>query len=178
MREIELKILNVNEKDVENKLLSLGAKKRADVIVKEKIFDFDDRRITKNKDLFRLREIGEKVELTYKDSKKENSEFLDHEETETEIKDFKSILKIIEKIGLKIIREREKRRISFILDNIKIEIDKYPEIPAYIEIESSDKEKIIKLVEKLGYSVEDTVAKTATEILEKYKVNPNIQKFK
>ena len=179
MKEIELKILNVNEEEIEKKLVLLGAKKKSDVIIKEKIFDFEDNRISKNNELFRLRKNGDKIEITYKYSKENDKEFLDHEEIETEIKDFEIMIEIIERLGLKIIKDREKRRISFILKDVHFEIDKYPEIPAYLEIEAQNKGDIKKLVEELGYSMKDTTSKTATQVLKQYEVdNSNFLKFK
>ena len=96
-----------------------------------------------------------------------------------EIKDFEIMIEIIERLGLKIIKDREKRRISFILKDVHFEIDKYPEIPAYLEIEAQNKGDIKKLVEELGYSMKDTTSKTATQVLKQYEVdNSNFLKFK
>ena len=64
----------------------------------------------------------------------------------------------------------------FKLEKLKIEIDKYPSIPAYLEIEGSKKE-IENLLKRLGYKLSQTTNMNATSVLKYYNVNPNFQKF-
>ncbi len=176
MKEIEVKILDIDEKDITNKLLKLGAKKISEELVVEKAFDFEDGRIFKNNNLLRLRKIGDKTELTYKDSREEDKDFAIREETQTEIKDFYEMEKIIKKLGLKCIIHREKKRSSFELNKVRFEIDKYPTIPAYLEIEGT-KEDIKKTLQLLNIEVNKISNLPSTEVLKNYKVDPYSQKF-
>ena len=66
MREIEVKILEINRKKVEETLTDLGAKKILDSDLQTIFFDFKDGRIIKAKDVLRLRKDENKTELTYK----------------------------------------------------------------------------------------------------------------
>ena len=176
MKEIELKILNINIEEITKKLLKIGAKKVGENLIIEKHFDFPDKRISKNKESFRLRKFGSKTELTYKHSLIKDKNFKIHEETETEVSNYDEMEKIIEKLGLKRVKYKEKKRISFKLEKLKIEIDKYPSIPAYLEIEGSKKE-IENLLKRLGYKLSQTTNMNATSVLKYYNVNPNFQKF-
>ncbi|MBI2148837.1 class IV adenylate cyclase [Candidatus Woesearchaeota archaeon] len=176
MKEIELKILNINEKEVTKNLIKLGAKKFPEELVIEKHFDFEDDRIKDNKQLFRLRKLGDKVELAFKDKKIKDGKFRVQEEIETNVKNFDTMEKIIEKLGFKCIKHREKKRIHFTLNNVKIEVDKFPNIPPYIEIEGTKKE-IEKTVKLLGFNLNKTTSMTATEVLKRYNVDENYQKF-
>lgn len=45
---------------------------------------------------------------------------------------------------------QENRRISYILDDVEIDIDTWPLIPTYAELEGKNKEDIEKLIEKLN----------------------------
>ncbi len=176
MEEIEIKILDVNEKEIKGRIMSFGAKKTANELIIEKYYDFDDGRISKNKGLFRLRKAGEKIEFAYKIVKNTGKDFLEFEEYETKVDDFDIMEIIIDKLGFKCIINRQKKRITFAINKLKFEIHKYPTIPAYLEIEGT-KEEIIKFLKLLNYKMEDTTSMTDTDILKFYKKDYAFQKF-
>ena len=167
MKEIELKVMNVDEKKIEQQFIKFGAKKIADESIIEKYYDFDDDRITKSKGMFRLRKAGEKIEFAYK-QRKNVKDFLVFDEFETEVNDFEIVDKIIEKLGFKTIIERRKNRKTFVFKKLKIEIHKYPNIPAFFELEGIS-EEINKFLGKLGYQMSQTTSMTDTEIISSYK---------
>ena len=175
MKEIELKVLNINLEELTEKLLKLGAKKISEGLVKEKYFDFEDKSIFNNNAAFRLREINNRIELTYK-LKNIRKNFKISEETEVIVSDFSIMTEILEKLGLKCIKDREKKRVSFLLNGIKAEIDQYPKIPPYLELEGTEV-GIQKVLDLLGYELTNTNTMTSTEVLKSYKVDPYFQKF-
>ena len=178
MKEIELKILGINPAEITKKLAKLGATKNKTVLISETIFDLSKNITSKKGDLFRIRKVGNIIEITYKYFLgPKNTKFLMAEEIETEVKDFKKIKKIINLLGFKCLKNRQKKRTSFKLGKVKIEIDKFPEIPAYLEIEGSKKE-ILTTIKLLGLENNKTTNKTATQVLKLYKANYKIQKFK
>ena len=42
------------------------------------------------------------------------------------------------------------KRIQYILDDVEIDIDTWPKIPTYLEIEGKDKESVNKIIKKLN----------------------------
>lgn len=176
MKEIELKILDINIHKIEDKLINIGAVKIGDNIITEKQYDFSDGRIINNKDLLRLRKIGNKNEIVYKDNKGSDKRFLSFIETQTEVTDFEIMDKILLKIGLQSVRYRQKRRISYKKNNTNFEIDKYPDIPPYLEIEGC-KDNIIKYLNLLGYDISESSSMNSTEVLKYYNVDYNYQSF-
>lgn len=176
MLEIELKILEIDPQEIEGKFLRLGAKKEGTVLVVDKSFDFSNRFLHKKRQLLRLRALGDKFFLTHKKKTQENKIFKIIEETETEIGDIKTMEIILKKLGLNIVKCREKKRTSFVLGKARCEIDEYPKIPPYLEIEGPKKE-ILSIVKKLGFSLKDTTKKSASKVLEKYNVNNKFLKF-
>ena len=84
--------------------------------------------------MFRLRKAGEKVEFAYK-QRKAVKDFLAFDEYEKEVYDFGIVDNIIEKLGFKTIIYRRKNRKTFVFNKLKIEIHKYPNIPAFFEWE-------------------------------------------
>ena len=176
MKEIELKILNIDKAKITQKLLDLGAVRVSSELLIDKHYDTIDGRVKKKNDSFRLRKIGDKTELTYKYGKTKNKKFIETNEVQTNIENYDAIEKIIELLGLKLTKQRERKRTSFVLGKIKIEIDENPKIPAYLEIEG-DKKNIEKTVKLLGFSMEDTTNLTVGQVLKSYGVESNFLKF-
>ena len=155
MREIEVKILEINVEEIRKKLLDLGAEKVFEGEIQMTSYDFPDNRLEKKGEFIRLRKLGEKVELCHK-GKKEDSHLKVREEIEITVNDFKDTVKILENIGLVKYYEGNKKRESYKLGKISFEIDFYPLIPPFLEIEAPSEEEVEKYVEKLGYTMKQT----------------------
>ncbi len=168
MREIEIKILNINVEEIRNKLINLGAEKIFDGEVNSTILDFPDRRLLAEDKFVRVRKVGNQAELCYKGAKEKDSKFKSREEIEVNTSDFEITLNLLKKIGLKQFHEGRKHRESYKIDNVRFEIDSFDEIPTFLEIESSDKEKIKEYVEKLDYTMQDTTTISFHEIERMY----------
>ncbi len=177
LREVELKVLEVNVREMHERLMRLGARKVEHGLVHEVAFDFPNGRIRKKDELFRIRQYGKRTEIAYKTNSAHHKDFLEHDEYETVVGDFDIICKIMKLLGLKMIRDREKKRTSYALGKVKIEIDKYPAIPPYLEIEGRKKD-IKDALKKMGYSMKDTTNMTSTKVLKYYKQDPDYQRFR
>ena len=169
MEEIEVKILDINAETVRNKLCQLGAEKVSDEKIKARLYDYPGKSLDKKDEMVRLRTKNGTAELTFKGGKKPGK-FKRREEIETNVGSFDEAEKILKKMGLKVMREYHKRRESYRLGKIKFEIDKYDEIPAFVEIEAPDECEVKKGVEMLGYTMGDTNTLTAPEVFRKYGV--------
>ncbi len=66
MEEIEVKFLDINKQEIENKLVNLGAEKVLDILYRRRVFDYSDLRLSEDNSWLRLRDEGDKVTLTYK----------------------------------------------------------------------------------------------------------------
>lgn len=170
MRETEIKILNINPAHITKKLLSLGAQKQPTALVIEKSFDFPNRKLGHKKSLLRLRKVGKTAELTYKTIAKKAGPLKTREETETRVENFEIMEQILRAIGLHLQWHREKKRTSFTLGKTKFEIDEYPRLPPYLEIEGSQ-EEIGKYVKLLGFTMKQASLLSATKLLKQHKVN-------
>ena len=170
MREIELKVLEINKEDEETKLLKLGFKKIWEGIILEKMFDTENKDLKRKKQLLRLRTIHGKIELTLK-GKKEKHPFLKmREEREVTVNSFAKMQEILEGLGYTCMASREKKRTSYKLKDVKVEIDEYPGAEPYLEIEGTE-EEVIEMLKKLNHPLERTSKKSATQILKIYKLN-------
>jgi len=168
MKEVEVKILEINKEEIIKKLLELGAEKVFEGEIISHLYDFEDKRINQGRKLLRLRKKGEKNLITFKTSiSKEQSKI--EEEIETEIGDFEVVDDILKKIGLLIRRKAEKKRTSYKIANVLFEIDEPKEdVPAFLEIEAQSEEEIFEYVEKLGIEKERVKNWSGGEVLAHY----------
>lgn len=177
MEEIEVKFLDINKEEIENKLINLGAKFIGSFDYKLKPYDFPGLPMSKEKNAWiRLRDEGAKITLAYKERLGVNENSLRDtgmKEIEVEVSDFENTSKILEAIGLVHKVYEERKRTKYVLDGIECDIDEWPLIPPYIELEGDSLEKIKFVSEKLGFNWEEHVVSSALQILKHYNVNPH-----
>jgi len=71
-------------------------------------------------------------------------------------------------VGLKEFHKSIKHRISYTKDNIHFEIDTYPGIPAFLEIEAQSVGELREYINKLGFSMDETLPWSIKDVLEYY----------
>lgn len=168
MREIEVKILEINAPEIEQKLLKLGAKKTFSGKIESTLLDHPELRLHENDKVLRVRTVGDKVELCFK-GKKEGEQFKIREEIEVETNDVIDTLQIFKSLGFVATVTNNKKRVSYKLENAKIEFDTITGIPTFLEIEGITEQDVVECVRKLGYSMDDTTTISANELMERYK---------
>ncbi len=106
----------------------------------------------------RLRQDGEKIELTLKYIYNTNAEYeIDQvKEVEILVNDFETANKLVEEMGYFKRKLVEKRRISYTYNDLQIEIDEWPLLEPYVEIEGTNADEIYALAKKLGYAKNKT----------------------
>lgn len=161
MQEIEVKFLDVDPEEVEKKLKALGAKKEYDHVFEEWIFQQPEWLPFHGR--VRIRQERDKVMLAYKETVRKTSD--GNVEIEFEVSDKEQALAFIEKVGLPLLRHQQKRRIHFVLDDVMIEIDFWPQIPPLIEIEASSMKKIEKVAKQLGFAMKDVCELDARQVI-------------
>ena len=148
--EYEVRVLEIDVEKVKSKLENLGAKLEWDRIQKRYVYDFIPKLDGK---WIRLRTNGDKTTLTIKDVV--TSRIDGTRELEIEVDDFDKTNLILEELGYVPKGYQENRRIQYKLNGVEVDIDYWPLIPTYLEIEGKDEEEVYKTVELLGFSKED-----------------------
>lgn len=152
------------EKTLEKYLESENVK--ADILLDNKILD----RIEDTKNRFfkwlRLRQDGNKIELTMKYIYSTEAEYeIDKvKEVEILVNDFEIANKLVEEMGYYRKKLVEKRRVTYTLDGMNIEIDTWPLLETYVEIEGKNVDDIYILAKKLGYCKEETKVMNTEDI--------------
>ncbi|MFH1589016.1 MAG: CYTH domain-containing protein [archaeon] len=171
MREIEVKILEVNREEVENKLIDLGANKILDDELYAIRFSKKEHLLEKGI-LLRLRKEGLKTKLTVKKSIKNKNVKAAHE-YEVEVENFEETKKILETLGFEKRDKLKKHRTSYQLKNVRFEFDKYlgeqKHVPEFLEIEAHDEKTIFKYVKILGFKKEDCKPWSSTDVIKHYR---------
>jgi len=141
--EIEERILDINVEKMIKKLESLNAIKVGEWHQKRYVYDFNPKR---ENEWIRLRTNGINTTLTYKNIQKDTIDGT--KELEIEVSDFEKTNQLLNILGYKSKAYQENKRIRYLINDVEIDIDCWPLIPAYMEIEAKSIEKI-KEIEKL-----------------------------
>ena len=159
MEEIEVKFLNIDPDLIENRLKEIGAKKIFERFYKRKAFDYPDLKLDKAGAWIRLRDEGDKITLAFKQrigmaaDAKSNDKGM--EEIEVEVDDFEKTANLLLKAGFIEKHYAENKRIRYQLDDIEFDIDFFPQIEPYLEIEAPSWERINEAISLLKLNPED-----------------------
>lgn len=116
----------------------------------------------------------ESVTLTVKHILKANETNIQQmQETEIKVDSFEETNELLEKIGFFHRSYQEKKREKYILNEHEIDIDTWPGIPTYFEVEGKDKKDLEEILNILGYSFDDAISCTVDEIYRKIGIDIN-----
>ena len=174
MEEIEVKFLNIDVEEIEKKLKDIGAEKVFEKLYKRKTFDYPDFRLDKKGSWIRLRHEGDEITLAFKQRLgigKDNDEGM--EEIEFVVSDFEQAEHFLLSIGLIRKGYQENKRIRYQLGNIEFDIDSWPKLNPYLEIETPSWEEIDKAISLLGLDPKEKRIFSTNQIYELEGINLN-----
>lgn len=176
MKEIEVKVLDIDKVAIINKLEKLGCQLVKDEAQINTIYDFPDLRLLKKKGYARIREVRDHLnnqDLSFMTVKtmvsQEKYKIMD--ESETIIDNPLAGHAIFKSFGMFVRKVLIKDRISYQYKNSLIEIDdvKGKEYPfPLLEVETIHDEELQEILDLLGYTLSDTTSLTMTEIMADY----------
>jgi len=149
--EIETKVLNIDAQDIKEKLISMGAEKIQDTRL---IVDwYRTKGVKEGEDewFLRIRSNSEGVhEVTWKARSTIQGTTRKHKEINFPISQQEMLADLFEEIGLEKYAHQEKDRTTYSLKDWTFDIDQYPKMPAYLEIEGTSEEHVKEAMELLG----------------------------
>lgn len=171
MKEVEVKILEVNRRNIEATLMGLSAKKVFDGDIQTMFLDFEDGRIIREKNLLRLRKEEDKAELTFKKIHvTETAKVAD--EYSVEVSSLEITQRILENVGLLVTESMQKHRVSYILDDARFDFDRYlggyAYIPEFMEIEAENEELVHIYAGLLGFKEKDCLPWSTNDLIRYY----------
>lgn len=165
-KEIEVRFLEINEAELKEKLKKLGAKDLGEDFLEEIIFY--DKELTWQyirKKIVRIRKTKNGIFLTYK-FKEEETSGMEVEEIEFEISDVEKGRAFLEALGLVAYRRQEKKRHKFLFKDVIIDIDTWPKVPTYVELEGPSEDHIREVAKLLGFDWKDAVFEPPRYVIE------------
>jgi len=158
--EIETKVLDIDAKILKEKLISFGAQKTQETRL---IVDwYRIKGIKEGEDpwFLRIRSNSEgKNEVTWKAKSDILGIARKHKEINFIIAEPEKLSDLFEELNLEKYAHQEKDRVTFIYKDWQFDIDQYPKMPAYLEIEGNSEESIKEAMSLLGLENNKTWAK-------------------
>lgn len=173
MQEIEVKFLDVEVAELEEKLRGIEAVKEFDQLYRRKVYDYPDLRLNEKAAWIRVRDEGDQVTMGYKQRLQPGKPGSDAgmEEVEVVVSSFDQSCLFLESIGMKLKFYEENRRIRYSLGDLEFDIDFWPLLPPYLEIEAKTWEQIDQGIALLGLNPADKQICSTFQIYELHGIN-------
>lgn len=165
-KEIETRFLDIDKEALISKLHENGAEDYREDFLREIVFYDKENTWPDQQRFVRIRENRDGVTLTYKHQTAMSIDGTT--EIEFSISDREKGKQLLEAVGLVAFREQEKKRHTFVLDNVTVDIDTWPSIPTYVELEGESESDIKDVAEKLGFDWSKAIFENAKIVIEKY----------
>ncbi len=176
MQEIEVKFLNINVADLVTKLESLGAQKVGDFNYRRQVMDFPGFTLDKKGAWLRIRDEGEKIIVAYKQRQGWEEAGVSGKDTgmkeiELEVNSFEQAINMFTELGMVNKHYVENKRNRYVLSGVEFDIDYWPMLEPYLEIEAKSQEEIDKAIELLGYNKDEAKVFSTAQIYELNGIN-------
>jgi adenylate cyclase class 2 len=164
--EHEAKILDIDRVATEKLILDKGGEKLGEKFMRRYVYDIVPGDQSK---WIRLRDDGTATTLTVKQI---TSDAIDGtHEVEVGVDDFDTTNVLLGALGFHPKSYQESKRTSFVLDGAQVEIDTWPLIPPYVEIEAGSKDEVIRIAALLGYAEDQLTGENTIKVYARYGID-------
>ena len=149
--EIETKVLDIDKDIILEKLISMNAEKIQETRLKVDWYRSKGTKEGEDPWFLRIRSNSKgEHEVTWKAKSEILGVSRKHKEINFLIGEPEKLADLFEELGLEKYAHQEKDRISFSFKNYRFDMDTYPGMPPYLEIESDSEEAIKEAMKLLG----------------------------
>jgi adenylate cyclase, class 2 len=166
MTEFEAKVLNVAPDEMAARIKRAGGVHVAERLMRRYVYDI---RPGEQGRWIRLRDTGSEITLCVKEITSGGIDGV--RETEVGVNDFDTTHTLLERLGYEAKAYQENRRSSWVLDGVRLEIDAWPLIPPYLEIEGDDAEQVRATAERLAVPRADLTSENTTAVYARYGID-------
>ncbi len=157
MHEIETKVLDVDPAAVEAKLNELGAALVQDIQLTVDWYWTNGTELGKEPWFLRVRDYGSgKSEITWKGTSEVLGTGRRHPEINLSVSDGAAARRLFEALGMACYAHQEKFRKSWTLGSTRFDLDTYPGMPPYLEIEAESEDAINAAIHQLSLKDHET----------------------
>lgn len=174
--EVEAKAELTSIETAREKIIEMGGKLLFEGIQIDLYFQHPCRNFKETDEVLRIRKMGNNIYLTYK-GPRINAKVKVREEIEVKISNHQRMLEILMKLGFKPVIEIRKKRETWLIGNMHVNLDEVEGLGSFIEIEvksnraKREEREIQRLMKKLGVGRERILRKTYFELIEEKKFN-------
>lgn len=164
--EFEAKVLDVDPDEMADAILRVGGRRVGDAVMRRYVYDVQAGDQSR---WIRLRDTGTSVTLTVKEMAHDGIDGTT--ETEVVVGDFDTTNDLLGRIGFQPKSYQENRRVSFELGGARLELDSWPLIPPYLEIEGDSREHVVEVGNLLGVSEDRLTGENTTKVYARYGID-------
>ncbi|MBO4204652.1 CYTH domain-containing protein [Micromonospora echinofusca] len=165
--EFEAKVLDIDSAQMTASILSRGGQRRGETLLQRRyVYDItpgDESR------WIRLRDTGAGVALAVKEIAHDGIDGTD--EVEVGVDQFETTNELLGRLGFTARSYQENRRTSFELDGARLEIDEWPMIPPYLEIEAGSRDEVVRVAALLDIPEESLTGENTVKIYARYGID-------
>ncbi len=164
--ELEVKFLDINVNLLRQKLNALGASLIFNTLFRITIFHGLS---GKDREYIRIRDESHKITLVHKRTYQGSMAAIEHE---IGVSSYDDTIALLNAIGLTKKRAEEKLRIHYELEGASIDIDTWPGVPPYVEIEAESEQLLKSTCNRLGLNFEQAFLGDAHDVFRHYDIEP------
>ena len=164
--EFEVKVLEIDLDKIRLKLRDLGAQFVGEGKMRRYVYDFSP--IRKNS-WVRLRDEGGNVNLTVKEIQDDGVDGT--KELEVAVGDFDKMHLMLQKLGYVARAYQENWRESYLYNGVMLELDSWPMIPAYLEIEAASEIAVMEVLKELNLDESKVTSENTTKVYARYGID-------
>jgi len=175
--EIEATFVEIDKDELRAKLKNAGAKLvKPEVLMRRIVFAVGEH------DFTCVRDEGNRIILTYKNHLSDT--LTGTEEINVEVSNYEDTIAILKASGLRAKADEDSYRETWELDDVEIDLDTWPWIPSYVEIEGPTAESVEQVSNELGFDMKDAIYGSVDEVYKLYYdvpssyINFDLNKFK
>ena len=161
--EYEAKVLDIDPVAIADHIVAAGGERRGEVLMRRYVYDIVPGDQSK---WIRLRDDGTQTTLTIKEIAHDGIDGTS--ETEVSVSEFETTNELLGKLGYQPKSYQENRRISFLLGDARLEIDSWPLIPPYLEVEADSHEEVLAAAARLGFDESRLTGENTLKIYTRY----------
>ncbi len=159
--EIEATFINIDKDQLRAQLKGLGAKLlQPELLMRRTIFDIDDYSFV------RVRDEGNRITMSYKHLDAVSLSGM--KEICLNVNNYDEAIAFVKACGLKIKAVQETLREEWELDGVELDIDTWPWLPPYVEIEGPNEAAVKSVAAKLDFDMADALYGSVDEVYKIY----------
>lgn len=166
--EFEAKCVVESMDDARKRLERIRARRvHPERLFRRAVFDFPDGSLDRRGAWVRVRDEGDRITMSYKQAPI-GSTVSDCFETELVIDSLDRGMQFFEDLGMVRKSSQETKRESWATDDAKFDIDTWPGIPTFVEVEAADEATVQRYVEALGFQWSDAIFGGVGAVYQRY----------